>query len=85
MQEKLSAAIKALEDGSWNGDFSADEEDEKVANLLDNLTSLQSFERYVLCDMLLLLQADEGLEVSELRARLIARAKWLVCKHSGVQ
>lgn len=85
MQEKLTATIQALEDGSWSGEYAEDEEEEKASNLLNKLASLQEFERYVLCDMLLLLQADEGLEVSELRSRLTARAKWLAGKYSRVQ
>jgi len=84
MQEKLTATIQALEDGSWEGDFPDDEEDKEAENLLHHLASLTDFERYVLCDMLLLLQADEGLEVDVLRARLIARAKWLVSQHPTV-
>jgi hypothetical protein len=83
MQEKLAAAIQTLRDGSWKGDFPGDSDEEKAPELLRRLDSLNDFERYVLCDILLLLQANDGLLVDDLRTKLKARAEWLVGRHNS--
>ena len=77
MHEKLAEAIQALKSGSCNDEF-ADDPEREAAELLRILDALDELERYALCDMLRLLDANNGLTLHELRARVSERAGRLV-------
>ena len=74
MHEKLAEAIQALKSGSCNEEYSGDAR-EKAAELLGCLDGLSDLQRYALCDMLRLMDANDGLTIDGLRARVWERAR----------
>ena len=72
MHEKLAESMQALKDGSCNDEYSGDAS-EKTAKLLSCLGGLTDLQRYALCDMLRLMDANDGLTIDKLRARVWER------------
>ncbi len=83
MHEKLAEAMQALKDGSCNDEYSGDAR-EKTAKLLSCLSGLSELERYALCDMLRLMDANDGLTIDKLRARVSERAAGLVGRYYSI-